>query len=216
MSGQILELIIFAGIAFFIIQKLISSFGKTSDDDPARRSFFGENRDSNLKDVTYTGGTAAPSILRPKFLRSKKIDLNGLIVADNKDVIEEGLKEVMEKMPSFNIERFLNASKAAFSIIIEAAQAEDNDQLGELIDKRYIDKFKSLAASYGGLTENSDKISTQISEIYTFGNNIFIKVIFSGKNITKKIKDLQEEWTFSRSAISSDLVWYLMNIDRAA
>ena len=44
MSGQILELIIFAAIAFFIINKLISTLGKTSGDDPAKNnSFFGEN-----------------------------------------------------------------------------------------------------------------------------------------------------------------------------
>ena len=53
MSGQILELIIFAAIAFFIINKLISVLGKTSGDDPTKNnSFFGENIGNNLKDVT--------------------------------------------------------------------------------------------------------------------------------------------------------------------
>ena len=41
MSGQILELIIFAAIAFFIINKLISVLGKTSgEDDPAKNNSF--------------------------------------------------------------------------------------------------------------------------------------------------------------------------------
>ena len=43
MSGQLIELIIFAGIAFFIINKLIATLGTTSEDETASRgSFFGE------------------------------------------------------------------------------------------------------------------------------------------------------------------------------
>ena len=41
MSGQLIELIIFAGIAFFVINKLIATLGTTSDDDAKKRpSFF--------------------------------------------------------------------------------------------------------------------------------------------------------------------------------
>jgi len=213
MSGQVLELIIFAGIAFFIINKLISSLGKTSDDDPAKKSFFGENMGGNLKDVTYTGASGA-KVLTPKFLRAKKLDLKGLVLAENKDAVEESLKELLEKNPSFNIERFLSAAKSAFSMIIEAALQNKTEELAELIDKRYIDNFEAMAPSYGELGDNLDKLSSQISEIYMFGNNAFIKVLFSGKNITKKIKELHEEWTFSRSVLSSDPAWHLTNVDR--
>ena len=47
-----------------------------------------------------------------------------------------------------------------------------------------------------------------------FGNNIFVKVLFAGKNITDKIKELHEEWTFTKSTLSSSPDWHLTNIDR--
>ena len=212
MSGQVLELIIFAGIAFFIISKLISNLGSTSSDDPAKnKSFFGENFSKTLKDVTYTGSA---NILKPNFSKPSKLEIKDLILLENKDSIEKGLQEVLDKAPSFDARRFVNGAKLAFKMIVESAFNDDDKQLEELIDKRYIDNFKSIAANYGELTEDSEKISAQISEIYMFGNNIFIKILLMGSNATEKIKDLHEEWTFSKSTLSKNPAWYLTNIDR--
>ena len=53
MSGQLIELIIFAAIAFFIINKLLSTLGATSESDPTKnKTFFGES--GKMKDVTNT------------------------------------------------------------------------------------------------------------------------------------------------------------------
>lgn len=213
MSGQILELIIFAAIAFFIINKLISVLGKTSGDDPAKNnSFFGENIGNNLKDVTYSAGSA--NILKPKFLKASRPNLKGLILEENRTVVEKGLQEVLNKVPTFDIQRFANGAKLAFQMIVESALRNDEKQLEELVDKRYIDSFKTIAPSYGNFNLNNNKLVAYISDIYLFGNNIFIKVFFSGNNITDKIKDLQEEWTFSKSTLSNDPTWYLTNVDR--
>ncbi|MFK7968655.1 MAG: Tim44/TimA family putative adaptor protein [Rickettsiaceae bacterium] len=212
MSGQLLELIIFAGIAFFIINKLISTLGSTSNDDPAKnKSFFGENFSKTLKDVTYTGST---NVLKPNLLKAKKLGLKDLVLSENKESVEKGLQEVLSKVPTFDVRRFVGGAKSAFQMIIEAALQGDDDQLEELVDKRYIENFKSIAVNYGGLTGNVKKLSVQISEIYMFGNNIFIKVLLLGSDVTEKIKDLHEEWTFSKSALSSDPAWHLTNIDR--
>ena len=73
--------------------------------------------------------------------------------------------------------------------------------------------FKSIIASYGDI-EKSSGLEAKISDIYTFGNNVFIKVLFSGKNIVTKIKDFQEEWTFSKSLIQAGPDWFLTNIER--
>ena len=213
MSGQILELIIFAGIAFFIINKLISTLGKTSGDDPAKNnSFFGENIGSKLKDVTYSTTTA--SILRPKFLKASQPNLKGVVLEESKEAVEKGLQEVLDKVPAFDIQRFANGAKLAFQMIVESSLQNDEKQLEELVDKRYIESFKATASNYGNFNSNENKLEVYISDIYLFGNNIFIKVLFTGNNITDKIKNLQEEWTFSKSTLSSDPTWYLTNIDR--
>jgi predicted lipid-binding transport protein (Tim44 family) len=219
MSGQLIELIIFAGIAFFIINKLIATLGTTSDEDGIKRSsVFGEK--TAMKDVTTSAtnnknkeSVLSANILKPTFTRKNKIDLRGLVVPENDHDVKEGLVDVMNRVPAFNIHNFLKGAKAAFRMIVDAAYKNDERELEQLVDKRYIQHFKTLSASYGEYTAKTDP-DLQISEIYMFGNNIFIKILFVGKNITNKIKDLHEEWTFTKSSIGNGNEWYLTNIDR--
>ncbi len=219
MSGQLIELIIFAGIAFFIINKLIATLGTTSDEDGIKRSsVFGEK--TAMKDVTTSAtnntnkeSVLSANILKPTFTRKNKIDLRGLVVPENDNDVKEGLVDVMNRVPAFNIHNFLKGAKAAFRMIVDAAYKNDEKELEQLVDKRYIQHFKTLSVSYGEYTAKTDP-DLQISEIYMFGNNIFIKILFVGKNITNKIKDLHEEWTFTKSSIGNGNEWYLTNIDR--
>ncbi|MCA0254702.1 MAG: hypothetical protein LCH20_04430 [Proteobacteria bacterium] len=215
MSGQILELIIFAEIAFWIISKLISTFGTTSDDDPMKnKSFFGEQ--GQMKDVTDSGNVVnnkkrAADILKPLFANKTKVDLSSYIVSDNEPDIKQGLNDVLSRIPTFNIQNFIKGAKAAFKMIIEAANTKNDTELGELVDKRYIEHFKAMANSYGDYQSDP---TLKVSEIYMFGNNVFIKILFAGKNITKKIKNMHEEWTFTKSANNNGNEWFLTNIDR--
>ncbi|GAB4168759.1 MAG: Tim44 domain-containing protein [Rickettsiaceae bacterium] len=216
MSGQLIELIIFAGIAFFVINKLISTLGTTSEDDPTNKpSFFGEKK--GLKDITPTHSNKKEAkkanILKPVFAPKDKVELNSLVVQENIAAVREGLADVMNKVPSFNIHNFLRGAKAAFRMIIDAANKHDENEIEALVDKRYIEQFKAMAPGYGEYVVAAEP-TMQISEVYMFGNNIFIKILFAGKNITQKIKNLHEEWTFTRSTINAGPEWYLTNIDR--
>jgi predicted lipid-binding transport protein (Tim44 family) len=214
MYGQLLELIIFAGIAFFVINKLISMLGTSNDEDPAKnkKSYFGEP--SQIKDVTGTGSTKQSNVIRAAFFNKQKNSVIKDLVADDcLEDVTEGLTQVQRHVPLFDLAKFLTGARAAFKMIIDNATTNDKQDLKELVDKRYIDHFSSIAASYGNYEQNND-LSAKVSEIYMFGNNIFVKVLFIGKNITDKIKDLHEEWTFTKSALSTSPEWYLSNIDR--
>lgn len=211
MSGQLIELIIFAAIAFFIINKLLSTLGATSEDDPTRnKSFFGEN--GKMKDVTNTVKTKGSKIIRPNFKKKKRIPLKGLIVVENEEDIKTGIVDVLNKLPTFEPTKFLHGAKAAFQMILTV---DDNEEeLEDLIDKRYLEHFKSMSASYGTYTASKTALTAHISEIYLFGNNIFIKILFAGKNITDKVKEMHEEWTFTKSVLNNNPEWQLTNIDR--
>lgn len=213
MSGQLLELIIFAGIAFFIINKLIATLGSTSEEEQSRGKSIFKNKVHGMRDVTNSVKEKA-SVLKPKFPRSKKVNLNGLVVPGTEKEIMEGLSDVVAKLPNFNLEIFLKGAKSAFKMIIEAAADKNDTELAELIDKRYVDHFKAISSSYGEYSGEQTKLTAQVSEVYTFGNNIFVKILFAGKNITDKIKDMHEEWTFTKSTLNSGPEWYLTNIDR--
>jgi len=212
MSGQLLELIIFAGVAFFIINKLIATLGSTSEDDPARSKSFFKN-EQGMRDVTGSAPKKA-AILKPKFPKAKKVNLKGLVVPGTEKEVMEGLADVLKKVPNFSIETFLKGARSAFKMTIDAGASDDESELEELVDKRYVDNFKDMSSSYGEYTAKDKDLTTQVSEIYMFGNNIFVKILFAGKNITDKIKDMHEEWTFTKSTLNSSPAWHLTNIDR--
>lgn len=212
MSGQLLELIIFAGVAIFLVSKLMNILGTTSEDDPTNNNKYGNSGTFYSKRLRIIESEAKdnPSlrnILNEKF--SKKS-----IVAKNKKDVLKGLKELTGRIPNFSIDNFLKGAKAAFRMIIEAGANENEEELAELVDMRYIEHFKEMAPSYGSFENTNESIKAEISEIYMFGNNAFIKVLFVGKDITTKVKSMHEEWTFTRNTLAEGPAWQLTNIDR--
>jgi len=217
MSAQMLELLFFAGIAFFIINRLISTLGITNDDDSAKhKTFFGEK--GGIKDVTENSNVH--NIKDASFIEKKnaktvsKDDFKDIIVNDNFSKILETIEEIQGRLPNFSPHNFLKNSKSAFKMIVETGEDSSKEKLELLVDKRYIDYFKSIVTSYGD-TKDTTNLDAKIIDIYTFGNNVFIKVLFTGQDIITSIKDLHEEWTFSKSLNQVSPEWYLSNIERA-
>lgn len=212
MSAQLIELLVFAGIAFIIITKLISVLGTTSDDEYNKKSFFGEK---SLKDVT--NNSSLDNVIEVDFLNSVKSkpsvdDFSELVVKENRENIIKGLIDIQKRIPSFELGKFLRAAKVAFQMIIDSA-IKDSEDLTHLVDKRYLEIIQSTISNYGKILKISN-LEAKVSEIYMFGNNAFVKILFTGKDITDKVQNLNEEWVFSKSLINPGVDWYLSNIDR--
>lgn len=213
MSAQLIELLFFAVIAFLIINKLISILGATSEDDSTNNtSLFGEP--TSIKDVTNSANVKSKnSTIKKYFIWDQKIaNFDPFIKQDNREFVLKGLAETSNKIPSFNLEKFVNNAKSAFKMIIECAKNNDKE-FQSLIDKRYLEAFQANVARY----KNNIDIATlnaQISSIYTFGNNVFITLEFSGKNVINNDDSFSEEWTFTKNVTHTSPNWYLSNIDR--
>jgi len=209
MSPQIIELLIFAGIAFFIINKLITNLGSTSDDDPTKqKTYFGE---PGIKDVTNNSNTLYEEENLPTAQDIKTF--KNLIVEQNITAVVDGMEMIHKRLNTFQPIKFINNAKIAFQMIIEAAYKKQTEELAELIDKRFLEELEKIAPSYGNFFDSS-ALNAKYSEIYMFGNNIFIKLLFQGKNVVDKIENLKEEWTFTRNANSKEVDWFLSNIER--
>ncbi|ARD86166.1 hypothetical protein A3306_02820 [Rickettsia bellii] len=210
MSPQIIELLIFAGIAFFIINKLITTLGATSDDDPAKqKSYFGE---PVIKDVTHSSNKSYEEEKDLPTAQDIKTFKN-LIVEQNITAVVDGMETVHKRLNAFQPIKFINNAKIAFQMIIEAAYKKQTEELAELVDKRFLEEFEKISDSYGNFFD-STALNAKYSEIYTFGNNIFIKLLFQGKNVVDKIEELKEEWTFTRNANTKEVDWFLSNIEK--
>lgn len=213
MSGQIIELIIFACVALFIINKLISVLGNTSETEQDRNKVMFKNHIDSMRDVTHTLRKKG-SVFKSAFFIKQKSTLQGLVVPGHEQEVMEGVIDIESILPSFSLNIFIKGAKKAFRMIIEAKSRNDDKTLNDLIDKRYIKHFHVIASDYGTYSETtSSLLIAQVSEVYKFGNNIFVKILFAGDNITSKIKLFREEWTFTKSTLKFGPEWYLSNID---
>ncbi|RYE05909.1 MAG: hypothetical protein EOP33_01465 [Rickettsiaceae bacterium] len=212
MSAQLLELLFFAGIAFFIVNKFISILGYNNREDIDKsKSYFGEK--NNLKDITgVVTDVSNASFEQNQLGKQNTSQYENLIVSDNSLKVLANISELQTRMASFNPHSFLRSAKSAAIMIIEAVNNNKND-LSLLLDKRFAAQFETISSSYG-LIKDKDGLEAKISDLYMFGNNVFIKVLFTGRNFTTQIDDFDEEWTFSKSLIQSGFDWYLNNISK--
>lgn len=225
MSGQLLELLIFAGIAIFLVNKLISILGTSSEDDPSKRfqskTFFGQtgtkSANKHINSVASDIANDNPDMMGQKINESNEKDLakqDGFVLQGKEREILEGLNMIRSKLPGFHLAKFHNNSKMAFDLIIQAGLEGNEDEMQELVDPRYVEHFKEVAIDYAKIVNSSSVIKYEISEIYMFGNTAFIKVMFTQNSNDSAENSLNEEWTFSRNILAEGKTWYLSNIDK--
>ncbi|MDX1924236.1 MAG: hypothetical protein SFT91_03305 [Rickettsiaceae bacterium] len=206
MSPQIIELLFFAAIAFFIINKLIAILGSTDEDRPAQNKY---GKNSGMKDVTKSGSDWTQNAFIPDFFKpqkNKEINRDLLAHPENEDLVQ-GLEEIMEKIEKFTPESFLKNAAKAWKMIITALQNKDAEAIEALVDSRFIEHIKDMRESYLHLNLNFLP-NMKFSDITFFGNSILIKLII--------VADIagQEEWTFIRNFNQTGSNWFLSNIER--
>jgi predicted lipid-binding transport protein (Tim44 family) len=203
MSPQLIELIIFAGIAILIIGKLFSNLGSYDEDDPVRKNYFGENG-VKIKEVSPLSQKAKQVIELSKYLSN-----NDVLDSSNITKIKDGISQIEHKMGvSLDLQNFVKKSKIAFEFILDSLKSDDHNALVGLVDKRFTTRLQNEKYIYANL-EYKENIKTIISDAYSFGNNCFIKVRLSNSNTS-----FNEEWVFTKSTQDNTKIWYLSNIER--
>lgn len=206
MSAKLIELLLFSGIALFLVNKLFSILGQVEEDDPMRKkrqnSIFGES-----DEMTEAQPLKDPETVRSNFPQSNQDN----IWSENNSAqqLKHDLLKVRNILPEFEPNKFLRGADAAFKMIIEAAQHNDLKALENLLDTRYFETFNSKASNYKNVSVAKSGIKGRISDVYVIGNSATIKVIFE----SSKSPVFNEEWTFTKSALKNTPNWYLCNID---
>ena len=197
-SAQIMEIIFLAVVAFLVIGKLISVLGVSEEDDlPGNKgSFFGEP--GGLKNITAIVETVKKSVPKKD------------VLADS--LLKKTLGPVYEKKPDFDYDRFVEGAMGAFKLIINAINKKDNNTLEHLVDKRFLGELLDKQYIYGEFP--TKKLSVKCSDSYSFGNSLYIKLLFEGKNLNSNLKHMKEEWVFTKSINDSNPSWYLSNIEK--
>ena len=162
----------------------------------------------------------------------KKPDNNNVIDLNKKKISGEGLEVLKKADPNFSEEEFLNGSKQAFKIIIEAFVESDIEKLKPLIDYELLKSFtKSISEREArqekqfvdiisinkldiiniSLSDNVASISIRIESEqikYTIDKND--NLLDGNKEVSETIKD---KWVLERDISSNNPNWQLVETD---
>ena len=186
---QIFDIIIFAGIAVFLVFRLRNVLGK-------RTGF--EKKPNNNVDIQQT--------------KIKETTTSNIPELDEKI---SRLKTAYETINDFDHKKFLEGAKRAFETIINAFNKGDKKTLKKLVTE---DVFKSFEEAIDAKNINPDYqfYSLNIEEIekvFVEENHIKICIKFISEqfknNDENTVVKKQDSWTFEKTISSKDPNWLL-------
>ena len=186
---QIFDIIIFAGIAVFLVFRLRKVLG--------RRTGFEKNQNNNVADQP---------------IETKEIKTNNIPELEEKI---SNLKTAYEIINDFDHKQFLEGAKIAFETIINSFNKGDKKTLKNLVTENVFKTFeeaidaKNINPDYQFYSLNIERVE----KVFVEGNNIkicikFISEQFKNNDENTVIKK-QDSWTFEKKISSKDPNWLL-------
>ena len=204
---QVLELIIFAGLAAIVLYQLYSVLGRRVGRQP--------------EDQPAPETAAAP-------IRSG--NQTGLAAEEADGVALSGLAAVRAKDPSFDINHFLGGARSAYEMIVKAYAAGDRAQLRDLLGPSVMAAFDTGIAQREaeGRTETVEFLHpprADMEKAEVSGADlarVTVRFLAEFRSRTKGpdgegVDDRRtaELWTFERHLKSRDPNWMLVHVDAA-
>jgi len=204
---QVLELIIFAGLAAIVLYQLYSVLGRRVGRQP--------------EDQPATEAVPAPS---------RALDMTGQAAEEADGVALSGLAAVKARDPAFDAARFLSGARGAYEMIVKAYAAGDRAQLRNLLGSGVMAAFDTGIAQREaeGRTEtveflhppraDMEKAEVTAADIA----RVTVRFLAEFRSRTKGpegegVDDRRtaELWTFERPLKSRDPNWMLVHVDAA-
>jgi predicted lipid-binding transport protein (Tim44 family) len=208
MGEQFFMLIVFAGLALFLVYRLWAVLGRRTGAEPPPL------RQANLPPGTVVdlADRQRPPPLSPRHLTP----------------LQAGLEEIHAHDPNFTPERFIEGARHAFEIIVKAFAASDTATLRPLVSDEVYDAFSSVIRHRLSVKESVDTRIERLQEPEIIegridGRTAFVTIKFVSGQVTVtrdaagKIMEGDPErpvehidhWIFSRNTRSSDPNWIL-------
>lgn len=212
---QIIDILLFAVLALFLIFKLGSVLGRRGEDEGRRTDPFGLSKREPAPDDNVV---AMPErhVPTPEELASM-------------DPLEAGITQIKAADPSFREKEFVKGARAAFEAILEAFAKADTANLKSLLDNTVYENFAGAiqARAKAGHELETTIVGIDESEIVKAemdGNLARVTVKFVTEQVNA-LKDAEGEivegdpanvvkvsdiWTFCRNTKSRDPNWLLV------
>ncbi len=223
---QVLDIILLAVIAGFLILRLRSVLGRRDGHEVRTPDpFKAANRDE---------GDSEDKVIR---LPDRATDVS----ADDEDVFEDdderpaptgveaGLRQIKRADRSFDVDEFLSGSRIAFEMILTAFAAGDSASLKPMLSPEVFNNFDQSIRDRTQAGEVMDLNlagiqNAEIVEAYLTGRTAHITVKFTSEQISvirdehndviegdpERVTEVVDFWTFARDTRSKDPNWSLV------
>lgn len=217
--NMLIELLLFAGIAFLIINKLVNVLGSVDEDEQRnRRSMYGE---PVMKDVTMYDDNLY-GVTDKVVIATNEVDDKSIIESlddANDSRLLDNVKEMIRRVDGFHPDMFVKNAGEAVRMILKAvvglcAARECDDVIEHLVDRRYVPIVRESADTYKRLLSDGSSLAVsdvnvrdmKISSATFFGNNVIVAIALT-------VGNRREIWSFSKSTLQISSDWILTNID---
>ncbi len=219
-----LDILIFGGVALFLIFRLGNVLGKrTGHQEPPPADPFGISRDAEKADQDDD-----TVVQLPRGNRGSEDQIPGHESDRAEGPLDAGLTQITVADPSFESGEFLNGAKIAFEMILGAYSQGDEDTLRNLLDDSVLDPFLAAIADRADKGHRLEEVligidGADILEAKMEGTTALVTVKFVSQQAhalydadgqvidgdPNKITSVTDIWAFSRDTRSRDPNWLL-------
>lgn len=216
---QVLDILLFALVAGFLILRLRSVLGRRDGHRPAQRS------------DPFTGAPAAneDKVVRLPERAEATVDAAPETGSEPLGSLDAGLTQIRIADPAFDPDEFASGARIAFELILTAFSSGDTAALKPLLSP---DVFSNFAQSIRERQEAGETLETQlvgiktaeIVEAYMAGRTAHVTLRFFSQQVRvlrnadgeiiegdpNIITDVVDIWTFARDTRSRDPNWVLV------
>ena len=212
MNSQYIDIIVYAGVAIFLVFRLRAVLGRRTGTERPPMS------------APLRGPTAPAVVPRPG---GKIVDL---VPNQPLTPLQEGIARIQAADPAFRVEPFIEGARYAFEMVIKSFAAGDTATLRPLVSDDVYDSFTEVIRQRLAAKESVDtKIvrmqDPELLEASLDGRTAKLVVKFvtmqisATRNSTGQVVDGDPErqaehndiWTFARNVRSSDPNWVLIS-----
>ncbi|MFN4225183.1 MAG: Tim44/TimA family putative adaptor protein [Hyphomonas sp.] len=205
MSNPVIEVLILAAVALFVLWRLYVALGRGGDDRPMQRPAPAPEQRGNAPEA------AAPA---PRRSEAERPVFTGPAAG--------GLEDIYNADRSFTAEDFLRGAKAAYQMIVAAYARGDRSALRPLLDDDVYeawDKAISERDASGGRAFELLRIKRaeiERAELDALGIARISVRYEADLGDGETTRTAREIWTFKREVASTDPNWLLDDVDVAA
>jgi predicted lipid-binding transport protein (Tim44 family) len=230
---QIMDILLFAAVAAFLILRLRSILGRrTGAEDSERWRSRPPERTMERADGVSDNVAPFPGAARPT-IDATATEAEPAVAAD--PVLQRGYDEIRRADPSFVPAEFVQGARGAFEMIVASFAQGDTDTLKPLLAPEVYEGFarairERVAARHTLETTLVGIRSAEIVAASMQGRfaNVTVKFVSEQVNVTRdadgkvvdgepsKVTVLTDQWTFARDTRSRDPNWALVRTEEPA